>query len=118
MIGVIVLDNGIGHVVDLAADAHLVRLVAAGTQNRAAYGQDAGQGAAVQALDAVLRQAPETFAKTDHLHAEMADRGLAHAADGGVQTRAVAARCQDADLFCHDSPVLFVIECRYSAVND
>ena len=37
------IDDRAGHVADLAADLHLVRLVAAGAQDRPAAGEDAGE---------------------------------------------------------------------------
>ncbi len=64
-------------------------------------GEDAGQGAAFEAHGAVLHQAAEAVAKADDLHVVLIQRGLADAADGGVETGAVAAGGEDADVFAH-----------------
>jgi hypothetical protein len=45
----------------------------------------------------VLDQAAEALLDADHLDVEIAHRGLGHAADGGVETRTIAAAGEDAD---------------------
>jgi len=47
LIFVVSLNDGIGHIHQLAAHRHFVRLVSAGAQNCAALGQDARQGFAI-----------------------------------------------------------------------
>ncbi len=93
----VVGDDGLGHVHELAIDEHLVGLVAAGAEDRAADGKDPGQRSGVEPDPAVLSQAAEAVPVPDDLYPVGADRGLAEAADGGVQTGAVAAGREDAN---------------------
>jgi hypothetical protein len=76
-----------------------MRFVAAGAEDRAANGEDSGQRVSIEPQPPVRDQAAETVAKTDDLHAVKAEGGFADAADGGIQTGAVAAGGQDADAF-------------------
>ncbi len=96
----VVLDDLRTHVADLAVDDHAVHLVAAGAEDGAADGEDAGEGAGVERDVAVLDQAADAVAVADQLQ-PCADRRLAEAADGGVQAGAVAAGGEDPDpLLC------------------
>ena len=90
------LDDGGRHVADLAVDQHPVGLVAAGAEDRAADRQDPGQRPGVELDPAVLREPAEAVAEPDDLHA-VPDRGLAEAADRGVEAGAVAAGGDDPD---------------------
>ena len=76
-----------------------MRLVAAGAEDGAADGEDAGERGLVELEPPVFDEAAEAVAEADDLHAVKAERGFADAADGGVQAGAVAAGGQDADAF-------------------
>ena len=95
------LDHRIGHVEDLAADRHLVRLVPAGAQDGAAHGQQARQRLAIQGDVAVLHEAAEAVLETHDRPAVFMDRRLPHGADGGIEAGAVAPRSQNTDGFRH-----------------
>jgi len=101
VVGLVVLHDDVGHILGLAADAHLVGFVAAGAEDGAADGEDARQGFTLHAHGAVFHQAAEAVAKTDHVHAEIALGGLADPADGCIEARTVAARGENADVFGH-----------------
>ena len=101
VVGLVVLDDDIGHVLDLAAHLHLVRLVAAGAENGAADREDAGQGTAFQSHGAVLHQSAETVPEADYLHAVLFHGSPGDAPDRGVETGTVAACREDADVFAH-----------------
>ena len=91
------LDDLLGHVHDHAVHRHPVGLVAAGPQDRAAHGEDPGQGPGVQAYRAVLGEAAEAVAEAHEAHPVVPDGRLAEPADGRVEAGAVAARGQDPD---------------------
>jgi len=91
-----------GSVNFLAAHHHAAGFVAAGAENGAADGEDAGKGALVQGHGAVFHQAAESVAKPDDLHVEGALGGLADAANGSVEAGAIAAGGENADVFGHD----------------
>ena len=95
----VILDDDLGHVARAAVNHHAVRLVAAGAEDGAADGEDAGERALVELQPPVFDEAAKAVAKADDFHAVKAERGFADAADGGVQAGAVAARGQDADAF-------------------
>ena len=109
VVAMVVLDDQIGHVLCLAGDLHLVRLVPAGAENRAADGENAGQHAAAEIDAAVLHQSAKAVAKADDPHAEGFLRGLADAANGGIESGAVAAGGEDSDALGH-GPVLRLVE--------
>ncbi len=90
MVGLIILDDDIGHILCLSADLHLVRLVPAGTEDGSPDRQDTGQGPVLQAFDTVLGQATKTVTEADHLHGVIVQRGLADTANRGVETGAVS----------------------------
>ena len=98
---VVVVHDDVGHIDDLPADGHAMRLVAAGTQDRAALGQNAREHVAVELHGAVLHEPAETVAKPDHLHAVETERCLAHPANRRVQAGAIASRCENADVLGH-----------------
>ena len=91
-----------GHVLGSAVHHHAMRLVAAGAENRAADGENAGKSSAVQIDSPVLDQATKAIAKTDDLPPVVTKRGFADASDGSVQARAVAAGRENPDAlnFC------------------
>ncbi len=95
----IIFDDDVGHVVDPAINRHAVRLVAAGAQDGAAHGENAGQGGSVELEPPVFHDASETIPEPDDFHAVKSEGGLPHAADGGVQSGTVAAGRQNADAF-------------------
>ena len=97
----VVLDDDIGHVLELAAYLHLVRLVTTGAENGATDREDTGQRAAFEAHGSVLHQSAETVAEADHLHAVLIQRRLGDAPNGGVETGAVTACREDTDVFAH-----------------
>src|SRR5579864_4116021 len=80
-----------GHVLGSAVHHHAMRLVATGAENRAADGENAGKGCAVQIDSPVLDQATKAVAKTYDLPSVVAKRSFADTSDGSVQARAVAA---------------------------
>ena len=106
MVAVVRIEDRAGHVADLAADLHLVRLVAAGAQDRAAAGEDAGEHGALQGHRAVVDQAAKAVAEADQFHVEDIAGGFAHAADGRIQTRTIAAAGEDSNLLQH----VFILE--------
>jgi hypothetical protein len=78
--------------------------VAAGAEDGSAQGQDSGKSGMIQIDPAILNQAAEAIAKSNHFHAIVAVRGLADTADSGIQARTVATGGEDADaldLFSH-----------------
>ena len=111
MIGVVVGDDGLGHVQHLAVHRHLVRLVAAGAEDGSALGEDAGQRFAFQRHGAVFHQAAKTVAKTDDVHAVMRHTGFADAAYGRVETRRVAAGGENANGLSHGYCQVTVEKC-------
>ena len=90
-------DDRVRPVDQRAVDQHPVRLVAARAEDRAANGQDPGEHARVEVHRVVLGEAAEPVAEPDQAHPVHADRGLAKAADRGVESRAVPTRREDAD---------------------
>ena len=99
MMFLVVGDDGLGGVDFLAAHQHAARLVAAGAEDGAADGENAGKMVQAERSGAVLHQPAKAVAEADERHAENALGGLAHAADGGVEARAIAAGGEDADVF-------------------
>lgn len=91
--------DDVGHVALLALDRHAVGLVAAGAEDGAADGEDAGEGGFVEGDEAVFGEAEVAVAEADDVPSEIADGGFADGADGGVETGAVAAGGEDADAF-------------------
>jgi hypothetical protein len=89
-----------GHVARASVNQHPVRLVAARAEDGAADGEDAGERGLVELQPPVLDEAAKAVAEAENFHAVKTERGLADAADGGVESGAVAARRQDADAFC------------------
>ncbi|MPM24173.1 hypothetical protein SDC9_70654 [bioreactor metagenome] len=100
LVFMISFDDGVGHVEQFFADRHLVRFVAAGPQNGAADGEDAGEGVLIQRHPAVKGEALETV-----LESGQAVSGVSQSASGGpdrgVQSGAVAARGQNSNTFAH-----------------
>ena len=101
VVAMIVVDHHLGHVLHLGADRHLVRLVAAGAEDGAAEGEDAGEDLAFQVDGPVLHEAAETVAEADHLHVVGIERALANGPDGRIEPGAVTAGGQHADTFSH-----------------
>ena len=101
VMALIVVDDHLGHVQHLAADRHLVRLVAAGAEDGAAQGEDARQHFALEQNGAVLHQAAKAVAEADDLHVVGVEGALADGADGRIEAGAVAARGQHTDTFPH-----------------
>jgi len=99
----VILDDDFGHVARSAIHQHPVRPIAAGAEDGAADGEDAGECGLVEFEPPVFHKAAETVAEADDLHAVKSEGGFADAADGGVQTWSVAARRQNANAFgfCH-----------------
>jgi hypothetical protein len=95
----VIFDDDIGHVARATVNQHAVRLVAAGAENRAADGEDAGERGLVELQPPVFHEPAKAVAEADDLHAVKTERGFADAANGGVQSGAVAARRQNADAF-------------------
>ncbi|MPM82448.1 hypothetical protein SDC9_129509 [bioreactor metagenome] len=100
LVPLVVLDDRRHHVDGFVADPELVRLVARGAEDRAAGGEDAGQGHRVERDVAVLDQAADAVAEADHLHAVVPHSRLAEPADRRVQPRAVAPCGQHSDPVC------------------
>src|ERR1019366_4568142 len=86
-----------GHVLGTAVNHHAMLLVTAGAENRAADGENTGKCGAIQIDTPILDQSAKTVAKTDDLHAVVAKRSFADAADGCVQAGAVASSSEDAN---------------------
>ena len=103
MVAVVSLDDGRGHVPDLAADLHLVRLIAAGAQDGSAAGENAREHVALQGHGAVVDQSAKAVAEADHFHPKNIARRLPHAADGGVQAGTITAAGQDTNVLGHVS---------------
>ena len=101
----VVIDDDVGHVARASVDEHPVRLVAAGAEDGAAHGEDSCELGFVELELVVLDDAAKAVAEADNLHAIVAEGGFAHTTDGGVESRAVAARRENADAFgfCHVS---------------
>jgi hypothetical protein len=97
IVGLVVGNDGIGHVLEPALHRHLVRLVAAGTEDGAAQGEDARELIAHEVGGAVHHEAAKALAKAVDAHAIFAGGGLADAADGRIEAGAVAAGGEDAD---------------------
>ena len=95
----VIFDDDAGHVMHAPVNRHALRLVAARAEDGAANGEDAGERGSVELQTPVFDDAAETVAEADDFHAVKAEGGFADAANGGVQTGAVAARRQDADAF-------------------
>ncbi len=114
VVGVVVFDDDVGHVLNLAAHLHLVRLVAAGAEDGATDREDAGQGSAFQPHGAVFHQPAETVPEADHLHAVLFHGRPGDAPDRGVESGAVAACREDADVFAHALLPLYVRGMVYS----
>ena len=76
---------------------HLVRLLAAGAEDGAAQREDAGDVLQVQDARVIFDQAAKAFLDADDFDVEVAHRRLGDAADGRVESRAIAAAGQDAD---------------------
>ncbi len=86
----------------LADDAHLGEGGAAGTQNGAAQGQDAGEVALLHLAVVAFDQAGIAILNTDDFGVKQGVARAGHAADTGVQAGAVAAGGEDADASFHD----------------
>jgi len=114
VVGMVVLDDDVGHVLGLPAHFHLVRLVATGAEDGAADCEDAGQGTAFQSHGAILHQPAETVSEAGHLHAVLFQRRPGDAANRGVETGAVTACREDTDVFAHDLRPLNVRRMAYS----
>src|SRR5262249_8207315 len=69
----------------------------AGAKDGAAGGEDAGHVLEVEDARVILDQAAKALLDADDLDVEVAHRGLANAADGGIEPGAIAARGEDAD---------------------
>src|SRR5207247_424346 len=76
---------------------HLVRLFAAGAQDGAAQGEDAGDIVRMEDAGLVLDEAAEALLDADDLDVEIAEGGLGDAADGGIEAGAVPAAGENAD---------------------
>ncbi len=98
MMFLVIGNNRLRHVHLRSAHQHAPGLVPARAEDRAADSQNAGQRPLVQRHRPVLHQPAEPVAKTDDLHVIHAERRLAHAANGRVQTGAIPARSKDADV--------------------
>ena len=94
---VVVVDDGRHHVRLLAIDDHAIDLVTAGSQDRPAHGEDAGEVALGEVDVAVLRQAQESVMEADEFHAVLADGRLAEATDCCVEAGAVSPGGENAD---------------------
>ena len=75
-----------------------MRLVAARAENRAADGENSRERGLVEFDPAVFDEATKAVAEADNLHA-VVQRGFADAANGCVETGAIAARSENADAF-------------------
>ena len=100
VVTLIIVADGISHIHHLTAHRHFVRLVAAGTEDRAPPGQDGGQGLPVKTHGAVLHQAAETVAKAKDAHIP-GQGSLADSANSCVETRTVASGSQYSDVKTH-----------------
>ncbi len=101
----VILDDDVGGVDELPANGHAFGPVAAGAEDGAADGQDAGEGVGIKGHRAVFHDAAEAITKANDLHAEEAVGCLAKAADGSVEAGAVAAGGENADVFFHNAKV-------------
>jgi len=99
----VVFADDFGHIHDLAADRHLVRLVATGAEDGPAQGEDGGKAFAVEAHGPVFEEAAETVTKADDVHSAGPQRRLADGPDRRVEPRTVATCRQYADMFIHIS---------------
>jgi hypothetical protein len=79
----------IGHVHDLPADGHAVRLVPARAEDGAAVGQDAGEDFGIERRALVLYESAKPVSKSDHLHSVIVSRGPSHSANRRVESGAV-----------------------------
>src|SRR5699024_92087 len=110
-----------GDLVDLVLlnDLHHLEGGALGAQNGAAQGQQAAEIVRLHLLVVAVDQAVIAVQDADDLdifaHADV--ERFRHAADGRVQTGAVAAGGQDANTFLHDKPS-FHFACRVPRAQD
>ena len=101
VVAMVVVEHHFGHVLDLGAHRHFMGFVAAGAEDGAAQGEDAGKNLALQVHGAVFHQTAEAVAKADGLHVVGVQGAFADGPDGRVQAGAVAARRQHANAFSH-----------------
>ena len=99
------LDHGIGHVQNLTAHRHFVRLIATGAQYGSADGEYARQRIPIEGDGTVLHQASKTVQEPDHTPAVLVDRRFSNGANGGIESGAIAARCDNANGFRHTNPL-------------
>jgi hypothetical protein len=86
VVAIIIVDHHLGHVLDLGAHRHFVRLVAAGAEDGSAQGEDARQHFPLKQNRPVFHEAAKTVAETDHLHIIGAGGTLADGPNGRIQS--------------------------------
>ncbi|EKD38516.1 MAG: hypothetical protein ACD_75C00707G0001 [uncultured bacterium] len=98
----VVVTDRLGHIHDLAADRHLMGLIAAGAENRPPAGQNRGQGFTLEPHGSILQEAAKTVAKAQNVHAGRQSR-LADGANRRIQARTIPAGSQYPNMFTHYS---------------
>src|SRR5581483_5604980 len=94
----VILDDDLRHIARASVDQHAMRFIAAGAEDRAADGQDAGEGVFIEFEAAIFDDSAEAIAEPDDFHV-VAQGRFADAANGRVETGTVAARREDAESF-------------------
>ena len=93
----VIVDDDIGHVAGPAINQHPMRSIAAGAEDGAANGEDAGERGLVQFVPAFFNQTAEPVAKADNLHVVKSDRSFPNPPDGCIQSGTIPACRQDSD---------------------
>ena len=86
----------------LLDDAHIAVGLAAGTENRAAQREQSREIVRLHHLIGAVDQTLVAVVDADKLHIHQIEGRVSHAADGRVESGAVAAACQNShSAFCH-----------------
>jgi len=99
----IVIDDGIGHVLGFASDRNLVGLIATCSENRPSVGENPGKHLTFQFHSSVLGQPAKSVFKTNKAHVKGAYSGPGDTADRGIQSGAITPAGQNSNMFSHSS---------------